>query len=356
FLIGNVVHFSMNSTVPAYTNRHLLLHLLTVSLMVHYGFTEYFSPWQMIAATTASIVMLYRPQELFWPLLAVGMTLMDYLVVYPELSNHAVIQLFICLGIVFLAVREQFTDRPFFSADGKSAMLRSTVFLIYFFSGFHKINYGFLDADQSCVHMLNRYIVRVLGGENTSMAIWLTRCMQLATFFIELIVPFGLLFSRTCKWAVYSLFVFHGYLFMAGFAHFASVSMVILPACLLNYHDNDVTQKIRHRLRPYVYIAAIASLICIVVCNIGDKKFEGELLSEWFFICCGIYFIAFAYGVNLFRSVKSPSIQNKAYRHHTVVLPALFIFLWGMEPYYGLSNRANMSMYSNMITMAGRDN
>jgi hypothetical protein len=27
-----------------------------------------------------------------------------------------------------------------------------------------------------------------------------------------------------------------------------------------------------------------------------------------------------------------------------------------MEPYYGMSNRANMSMYSNMITMAGRDN
>jgi len=93
-----------------------------------------------------------------------------------------------------------------------------------------------------------------------------------------------------------------------------------------------------------------------LICNIGDKKFEGSLLSEWFFICCGIYFIAFAYGINLFRSVIPPSIQNKAFRHYKVVLPALFIFLWGMEPYYGLSNRANMSMYSNMITMAGRDN
>ena len=351
-----LVHFSMNSLPSTYTNRHLLLHLLTVSLMVHYGFTEHFSPWQMVAATTASIVMLFRPTELFWPLLAVGMTLLDYAVVYPELSNHAVIQFFICLGIVFLAVREQFTKKPFFSADRKSSVLRATVFLIYFFSGFHKINYGFLDADQSCVHTLNGYIVRVVAGEHASMPLWLTRFMQLATFFLELIVPFGLLFARTCKAAVYSLFLLHGYLFMAGFAHFASVSMVILPACLLNYHNKDEAEKIRQRLKPYVYIAAIASVFCIVLCNMGDKKFEGQLLSRWFFLCCGIYFIAFLYGINLFRSVRPVSIQKKAYRHYTVILPILFIFLWGMEPYYGLSNRANMSMYSNMITMAGRDN
>ncbi|MFN5334255.1 MAG: hypothetical protein ACK5BV_03595, partial [Bacteroidota bacterium] len=74
---------------PAYTNRHLLLHLLSVSLMVHYGFTGDFHPWQMVTATFAAVFLLFQPANLFWPLIAVGSTLTDYLINYPELSNHA---------------------------------------------------------------------------------------------------------------------------------------------------------------------------------------------------------------------------------------------------------------------------
>ncbi len=342
---------------PAYTNRHLLLHLLSVSLMVHYGFTGDFHPWQMVTATFAAVFLLFQPANLFWPLIAVGSTLTDYLINYPELSNHAVIQFFICLGVLFIVIHSLIThNSPLYTSDQKTLLFRAAVFLIYFFSGFHKLNWGFLDADQSCVHYLNNYVVRVLGGEHATMPTWLTRLMQLATFFLELIVPFGLLFQRTCKWSVYALFVFHGYLFMAGFAHFASTSLFILPGCLINFNHNDDANKLIPRLKPYIIISAIASLLCFTICNWGNKKFEDGLLGPYFFTCCGIYLIAFVYAVRLFWNIEPISTSLRSIWNYKIIVPVLFIFLWGMEPYYGLSNRANMSMYSNMITMAGRDN
>jgi hypothetical protein len=195
-----------------------------------------------------------------------------------------------------------------------------------------------------------------LGGTDAIMPLPITRFMQLATFFLELIVPFGLLFSRTCKWAVFALFLFHGYLFMAGFAHFASTSLFILPGCLLNFNKNEDANKIIPKLKPYIIISAIASVLCFVWCNVYDKKFTNNLLSPAFFICCGIYMIAFIYAARLFWKTDIAVSNMGAIRHYKILLPTIFIFLWGMEPYYGLSNRANMSMYSNMITMVGRDN
>jgi hypothetical protein len=325
--------------------------------MVHYGFTVDFHFWPMVTVTFAAIFLLFRPENIIWPLMAVGTTLTDYLVNYPELSNHAVIQFFICLGILFLVIQAVSTNnKPFFNSDQKSALFRYTVFLIYFFSGFHKLNWGFLDADQSCVHYLNGYVMRVLGVDSGIMPFWITRFMQMATFFIELIVPFGLLFSRTCKWAVFTLFIFHGYLFMAGFAHFASTSLFILPGCLLNFKNNEAANTIIPKLKPYIVISIFASVLCFVWCNVYNKKFLNHILSPSFFICCGIYLIAFVYAASLFWKIKVAATNLNAIAHYKILLPTIFIFLWGMEPYYGLSNRANMSMYSNMITMVGRDN
>jgi hypothetical protein len=289
--------------------------------------------------------------------MAVGSTLTDYLVNYPELSNHAVIQFFICLGVLFLVLYTLFThNRSFFSNEQKSALFRYTVCLIYLFSGFHKLNWGFLDVDQSCVHNLNLYVVRILGGEEAVMPLWITRFMQVATFFFELIVPLGLLFGRTSKWAVFSLFLFHGYLFMAGFAHFASTGLFILPGCLLDFRKNDDANRIIPKLKPYIIVAAIAAITCFIICIWMKKKYVDNMLGPYFFACCGIYLVAFIYGARLFWKTTVAPTNLKTVLQYKVLLPTLFIFLWGMEPYYGLSNRANMSMYSNMNTMIGRDN
>ncbi len=346
----------MAESKTSYTNRNLLLHLFTVSLMVHYGFTNEFYPWQFLTTLFASIYLLYRPVSIALPLLAVFVTLADYIFIYPEISNHAVLQFFICLGIVILALFAVFkAESSFFSASQKTALFRVIVFLIYFFSGFHKLNYGFLDSDQSCVNELNMYVSSVLNkGDGLPLSV--IRLMQLLTIFIELLVPFGLLWQRTTKWSVYVLFLLHGYLFMAGFAHFASVSLVLLPGCLIDFKSSFLAKNIRDKIKPYILIAAMASIFCFVGCHFFDLRYDGSKLSLFFFICCGIYFVAFIFGIRLFTSSQPTSFSFKQLISPKLVLPITFIFLWGMEPYYGLSNRANMSMYSNLITMQGRDN
>jgi len=345
--------------ISGYHNRHLLLHLFIISLMVHYGFTNGVHLWQFVTACFASFWLILRPTNIYIPLLAVFTTLADYLSTYPELSNHAVIQLFICLGIVFLLIYEGVLKKKYyFSNDSKTTFFRSVVFLIYFFSGFHKLNWGFIDSDQSCVHSLNFYVIRFLGLDSETTPLILTRSLQLATFFLELIVPIGLLFRRTCKLSVLFLFGFHAYLFAAGFAHFASVSVFMLAGCLLNYTESQTARNIQPRLKVYTIISFFAAVISFTFCNVKGNYFDDSgNLSRSFFISCSIYFTAFIYASNLFLKVQNPLRLNfRSLLSLKIFLPVFIIFLWGMEPYYGLSNRANMSMYSNMITMAGRDN
>jgi hypothetical protein len=341
----------------SYANRNLLLQVFTVSLMVHYGFIPEYFPWQFVTTLFTSVFLIYKPTNLFLPVISVIVTLADYIFAYPELSNHAVIQFFICLGIMLLVVRSVLNFKTsFYTAEQKTALLRLIVFLIYFFSGFHKLNYGFLDWDQSCVNELNRQITYFSGVGEATLPKWIVRIMQLATLFVELIVPFGLLWRRTVKLSVFLLFVLHAYLFIAGFAHFASVSLVLLPACLIDFRSVAPLQTFKIKLRSYVFIAALASLVCFFGCHFFGLRYSADKLSVFFFICCGIYFIAFITAVDLFRNYTPAAFSYKKILDLKVLFPVLFIFLWGMEPYYGLSNRANMSMYSNLITMKGRDN
>ncbi|HMO31519.1 MAG TPA: hypothetical protein PKE63_12345 [Lacibacter sp.] len=347
-----------NPATATYTHRHLLLHLFVVAQLVHFAFAPDQVPVVMGVLVVACIMLLLRPQQLIWPLLGVGITLPEQLGKFPELANHATLELFISLGILFVVLRYAAGRRsPLFTPDEKSRLFCTSAVVVYFLTGFHKLNRGFFDADTSCALHINHYLFRYLGGDAESLPLWLIRSFQGGTLLLELIVPFGLLFARTRRWAVALLFGFHAYLCFFGFANFASFGLFFLSACLLPFDRPPAINALYKPLQRYTQLTVPLAATAYLVCNVGGLRFEGDGLSLYFLGFSALFCLPYLWMAGrvllTFRPVTRPAPAPVRFR---AWLPALLLLAWGTQCYYGTTNRATLTMYSNLVTEAGRSN
>jgi hypothetical protein len=341
---------------PGYTNEQLLLTLFTVCLLMHFGFAPDFLPFTVLLLAIACVALLFNPFDGFWPVVAVIAAMFQTGMKYPEVANHAALEFFISGGILFLVVRKWFGFKtPFFTPEQKSTLFRIVAFIVYFLTGFHKLNRGFLDPDTSCANEINLTLFRYFMNEGSSLPIVFIRFLQASTLFAELVVPFGLLFARTRTVAAVGLFFFHAWLCWFGFANFASFGLFFITGCLIDFRDHSFAKKIKPFLKIYIPVAVVAAVLAFAICNWGGKRLTGTNLSPYFLTLSVFFGFVYVFAARLVILNQKQNTITYPFSWK-VVLPAIFVFLWGTQCYYGISNRSNLTMYSNLITETSRSN
>lgn len=346
----------LNQPATAYSNRQLLLTLYAVSLMVHFGFAPDFLPVHFSILVIAGLLLVFQPNNIKWPLIAAVTAFIQFIGKYPELANHASLEMFTAAGILFLFLRKKTGKKAsFLTPQQLSQLFRYTTVTVYFLTGFHKLNWGFFDRDTSCANEINGYLLHYFISPEAGLPLAATRFFQASALFVELVVPFGLLFVRTRLTAAALLLLFHVWLCWMGFANFSSFALFLITGCLLDFSNRSAAVLLKKHLKVYVLIAILSAVAAFIICNWGGKRFTGQALSPWMLLFSALYSFVFVFfAIQLLRNCRQ--VKTNVKLHYKVVLPVLFVFLWGTQCYYGLANRGNLTMYSNLITEAGRSN
>ena len=332
-----------------------LLQLLSVALLLHFAFALKFLPVHFGLLLFLNLAIAFFPENRVLPFLSIGVGLTYSLTAYPVLANHSTIELFVSLGVVFLLVRSLLNKRPFLEPEQYNTLFRYAVFIVYFLTGFHKLNYGFLDPDTSCANDVNYNLFLIVFGADFRIPPVGTRLLQAATLFVELLVPFGMLMHATRKYAMMILLLFHLYLSICCFSNFSSLGLFLLTGAWLNLKKDGSVRRLTHSFRVYLFFAVLSSLIAFVFYHLIGIRYENGRISIPSFIASVVFATGFLYfGLYLIREADTPNTRNPI--HWKLVLPVLVLFVWGIQSYLGLSNRANLTMFSNLISDTSRCN
>jgi hypothetical protein len=268
---------------------------------------------------------------------------------FPRLANHSNLEFFI--GIIILTLLFAKILNPRFRIPGNlvSNIFRISIVTIYFFTGFHKLNVDFFNSDVSCVTKINTYAFSIFSSKQ-SVTAEMSTIFQWATIFIEMLLPFGLLWKKTRKLSAIVLLFFHLYLGLTVFADFSALACFLILGCLIDFDAVKFDRKAPAYIRVY--------LIFIILATIMKPFLEKYVIDRHVpYIHGGIFDIGtilfFLYYFRKYHAVT----QNPNRRRY--MLPAcccLLISLWSMKTYVGLGNSANLTMFSNLVTETSRSN
>jgi hypothetical protein len=210
--------------------------------------------------------------------------------------------------------------------------------LLYFLSGFHKLNADFFDPVVSCASVLYQGLraglpllpeAPVMGP----LAIGLT-------LIVELGLPALLLVPRTRRIGVAAGILFHVILAAAGYPRFSATGLALLVWFLPSLP----------RPGPGFRIGVVATLLAA---SVLVPEHRGALFLWTTIGLCGVVL-----GLMLVTREDPPG-QRPALSLRPA-LPAMLgtglILLSGVTPYLGLGTDRALSMYSNLRTEGGRSN
>ncbi len=344
-----------STQVSTLSYRQLLLVLFTASLFMHFSFAVEAHFVAITAAAIGCSSLLINPQYRTLPLLAVAVAVAQNAIGYPELANHATLEMFMGSSLFVLLAAERLHNKGQLLSDAAlGQIIRTSAFVIYFLTGFHKLNWGFLDHDTTCANEMNLYLLRHFMPDGSVLPLAVTRIFQLGTLLAELVVPFGLLFVRTRFVAAVLLLFFHAWLCLLGFANFASLGLLFLTASIVTPAH---LQRLRliPALRNYLAAVLVIGLSAFFICNLGGKRMQGMEPSLWLVGLAALFSPVVLYmGKQFFSGTNrhgQPLLKSVRWW-----VPAVCFLIWGTQCYWGLSNRATLTMYSNLITEAGRSN
>ena len=80
---------------------------------------------------------------------------------YPKVSNHSTLILFVNIYLIFsLLTKKLFQNKKLIISNNDFLVLRWTLIIVYFFTGFHKLNYDFLFSENSCANWsIQKYFI-----------------------------------------------------------------------------------------------------------------------------------------------------------------------------------------------------
>ena len=149
---------------------------------------------------------------------------------FPKSSNHFNVMLFVnILLILSFSIRYKLRVKEYTLNSNDFLTLRWFLILVYFFTGFHKLNHDFLFSDWSCANWYHDKLIWFITGDvfrPYPEFIYLLSPFMVVV--LELIESIGLLFRRTQLISLISFLLFHAYLTLGGFVDFAGVSIAIM--------------------------------------------------------------------------------------------------------------------------------
>ena len=268
---------------------------------------------------------------------------------FPRIANHSVVILFISLALWLLFGLKLFRIKLQPDPNFISYCFRIVTVCIYFYTGFHKLNTDFFNPCVSCVNQINEYTISNILRIDFRVNALLSRFFQISSLFIEMVIPFGLLWHKTRKYAVIVLLLFHTYLSLSVFADFSAVALILLLGSVHNFNGKEIPVPLVKGLRIYLVfiILSITSYIVLRLASIRNPQFFQGVL------------FAIGYLVFIYTYFKTMPL-TRFYFRKSYILPLaaviVVISFWTLKTYIGLGNSANLTMFSNLVTEKERNN
>lgn len=262
----------------------------------------------------------------------------------PEVYNHWYFGALVSLTLLLASGAAWWRGRRGGTPVGKAVPMafapaaRWSLLLLYFLSGFHKLNADFFDPVVSCASVLYRGLragLPVLPDAQvmSPLAIGLTLLLELG-------LPVLLLVPRTRRLGVAGGILFHVLMAAAGYPRFSAIGLALLVLFLPSLP----------RPGPAFRAAAVATLLAasVLVPAQRDTLFLWATLG----FCGGL--LALCLVPIEANSGEETTLSWRPAR--PALLGPLLILFAGVTPYLGLGTDRALSMYSNLRTEGGRSN
>lgn len=309
--------------------NHLLLSMII--LLVTITIIDFKYWWATIANSIISIYLLITE--------------------FPRIGNHATLILVISLLLVAIYLLKTFSIKTKLKSTFLPYLFRTVLATIYFYAGFHKLNTAFFNSCVSCVNEINSYILSNFINSSTNLTVSWSTVFQYATIILEMIVPFGLFWHKTRKYAAFILLLFHFYLSFSVFADFCSLALFLIIGCLHDFDAKTIHQKVKNALKIYLLFAILAIVSQYFMSYLYIIKYPMHFYKGIIYNIGFLYFV-----VVYFQNYNTP--KNHFQRNYTYYLIPIFILIsiWTLKTYVGLGNMGNLTMFSNLVTEKSKSN
>lgn len=270
-----------------------------------------------------------------------------YLYYFPRQANHSNLALFFEIFILLLFIKFIFFNSTI-SLKKHQFTIKIAFICIYFYAGFHKLNYDFLNTTTSCTNYILQNTFDFITGTKIAIPKIVTLTLAIGTLFIELILPFGLLFKKTEKYVVIICIVFHGILGLSYFSDFSSFAGFLLLFCTINLVT--ISKPLALFIRIYIgfVLASIGYELVLMKFKIINPKF---LFISSLLFATGWFSFFYYYLKNY-----TPHFDWSYLSRKSVIFCAVFLSIWSLKGYFGYGNLANLTMFSNLTTEKSRSN
>lgn len=315
-------------------------------------YRDFFGTPLDVLVTTVAAVLLIRPSAALLVTLSLGQLLLvgQHL---PRVYNHWYVVALANVGLVMAGVVTLAAARRHQEHWGLAPLVRAfapaaQVFLVllYFLTGWHKVNADFLDPAVSCASVLLDQMALRLGGlilpgtfDHGAIAF---------TLLVELGVPIALLVARTRRVGVVAALLFHAAMSLAGYPRFSAVGVALL-LCFLTPSTHARVLAVPPLSHPQVRLFIVLGLLASAVV---------EPVAEVTFLVAQLSLTAWIGWAVLRQGAGAVSREPLGARSGSWLPFAAPLLLLGsgLAPYLGLQTDRAVSMYSNLRTEGGFTN
>lgn len=269
---------------------------------------------------------------------------------FPRIANHSNIELFIGVIIIILLLAKVLNPRFRIPGNLTGGLFRVSLVTVYFYTGFHKLNVDFFNSDVSCVNQINAYAFSIFSSKNITILPEVSGIFQWATIFIEMILPFGLLWKTTRKISAVFLLLFHIYLGFTVFADFSALACFLILGCLIDFDSKRIDPETPKYIRIYLALIVLTTILKPLLDKYLIDRHVPYIHGAIFNIGAALFFIHY---FKRYRIIGQ-NLQRKQYIIATCC--CVLISIWSMKTYIGLGNSANLTMFSNLVTEKSRSN
>lgn len=332
----------------------------------HLAFPWWFARYSVVSVTlvATALLVLARPRSIaaFTALVALG--LLNVVKQAPFHPNHILFEGF--ADVILLAALLGYrlrrnaagtaeAERRDVLFDTFAAPLRIAYLLLFGFAFLHKLNRDFLDPSVSCAVVLADTLLA--GHGLPSLAPWLREPVVAAVLLTEVLIPIGLLWTRTRSWAVILALLFHLSLAQSRSTPLYSFAAETL-ALLFLFTPPDFTPAIsrtltwlRGLLEPRIVRISGTLAAGVAVFCLFDADTRRLLWNMWALLLVAVFVICW-------RDCRGSFRIEGAFRVRPRVLWIFLVFLAlnAFSPYLGLKTQTSFSMYSNLRTENDRTN
>ena len=329
----------------------LLLGVFNCAILLNFHLAIWTNTF-LIALIFSAVALTFLSYKLWWAtIINIVLSFFVFAIKFPRLANHSNLEFFIEIIILGLLIYKILNPKFKIPANVLSAIFRVSVVTIYFYTGFHKLNTDYFNPCVSCVNGISEYIFKNFTGIRLRLPEQFSYFFAYSSVFIELILPFGLLWHQTRKWTAILLLFFHFYLNFAVYADFSALAAFLILGCVIDFESKSIHKKIIYAFRFYVLFTMLS-----IFANYIVLKFQLNIQSRGF-----VHGLVFNIGWFIFFFIYFKNYQSKVlhFDKKPVFLLSfcfLLISLWTLKTYIGLGNAGNFTMFSNLLTEKSRSN